>query len=344
MKIILSIDGGGIRGIIPATILSYLENKIHEITNDNRIKISSLIDFISGTSTGSIIGSLMLIPDENNNFKYKMSEIIDFYLSLGNNVFKHNFIHNIKTIFGLFGPSFPDSNIDTPLLKLFDHYKMNDLLKPCMFGSYDIEKRKIMFFTNKDLNQKYINYNVKDIIRGSTSIPSYFTPAHFNNGTSISTLIDGGLFANNPSLASFIESSKTCFDDKKPKQHNPKDILIISLGCGKIDKKSYSYNKIKNWGKAKWIIPLFEILLSSNSEITDYEIRQLFISYDSIHNYKRINPPIVNASSSSMDSSKENLTNLIKDANQYIQDNKHMLDLLAREICDINFILKRNLI
>ena len=114
MKIILSIDGGGIRGIIPATILSYLEQKIQEIVNDNRIKIGNLIDFVAGTSTGSVIGSLMLIPDDNNFYpKYKMTEIIDFYLSLGDKVFRHNLLHDIKNVWGLFGPRFKNSNIYT---------------------------------------------------------------------------------------------------------------------------------------------------------------------------------------------------------------------------------------
>jgi patatin-like phospholipase/acyl hydrolase len=64
MKIILSIDGGGMRGVIPAAILVYLENKIQEITEDPRLRIGNVVDFVAGTSTGSIIGALMLIPDE----------------------------------------------------------------------------------------------------------------------------------------------------------------------------------------------------------------------------------------------------------------------------------------
>ena len=340
MKIILSIDGGGIRGIIPATILSYLEQKIQEIVNDNRIKIGNLIDFVAGTSTGSVIGSLMLIPDDNNFYpKYKMTEIIDFYLSLGDKVFRHNLLHDIKNVWGLFGPRFKNSNIEEPLLKQFDHYKLKDLIKPCMFSGYDIEKRKIVFYTNNDKNKKYENYNIKDIIRGSTSIPSYFAPAHFNDGLEFNSIVDGGLFANNPAFAAFTEISKTIFNGKK-QIYTPNELIIISLGTGSFNKKIYSYNESKKWGKIKWIMPLIDILLTANSEITDYEIKQLFSSYDSSHNYKRINPPIKLGSKDSMDASKKNLVNLLKDTNNYIQENKILLDTLAREICDLNYIFK----
>ena len=342
MKIILSLDGGGIRGIIPISILSYLEEQIQEITKDPRIKIGSLVDFVSGTSTGSIIGGLMLIPDENKVYpKYKMTEILESYFALGNKVFKNSFLHNIKTIWGLFGPQFPKSNIEEPLLTQFDHYKLKDLLKPCMFSGYDIDKRKVLFFTNKDKGEKYADYYLKDIIRGSTAIPSYFEPAHFNYGININTIADGGLFANNPSLSSFIEISKTIFENQsQPTKYTPQDIMIISLGTGDINQKSYKYKKVKKWGKAEWIVPLIDILLTANSEVTDYEIQKLFSSYDSSNNYKRINPPIKLASDSALDASKENLTNLLKDANNYINENKEMLNTLAKEICDINFIFK----
>lgn len=339
MKIILSIDGGGIKGIIPATILTYLEQKIQVLLNDNRLHLCNLIDFIAGTSTGSIIGALMLIPNERGDTsKYNMSEISDFYLSLGDKVFKTNLLYNLKTCYGLFGPRYQNSNIEQILLNKFDHFKLKDLIKPCMFSGYDIEKRKIIFYTNTDLTQKYNDFYVKDIVRGSTSIPSYFSPAHFNVGTSYNTIIDGGLFANNPSFATFIEISKSLSSNKP---YNPQDIMIISLGTGYVSKKTYNYKKVKNWGKAEWVVPIIDILISANSEITDYQINKLFSSYNALHNYKRLNPKILLASPNPLDASKENLINLIKDAKNYIEENKEMLDILAREICDINFLFKK---
>jgi len=343
MKIILSIDGGGIRGIVPAAILGYLEEKIQDITGDERLKIGSLFDFVAGTSTGSIVGSLMLIPKESKDGeilkpKFKMSEIVKMYVELGDNVFKKNPWHSIKTLWGLTGPKYLASNIETPLLTFMDHYKLSDLIKPCMFSGYDIKERRVNFYTNSDENKKYVDYYLKDVIRGSTSIPSYFPPAHFKEGTNENTIIDGGVFANNPSLAAYIEVSKTLYDGKI-KKFDPNELMVISLGTGQFKQKSFSYNKISHWGKAQWMIPMIDVLLTSHSEVTDYEMKKLFSSYDSLHNYKRLNPPLIQASSSALDASRENVTKLLLDAKTYTEINKEMLNTLAREICDINYLI-----
>lgn len=342
MKIIISIDGGGVRGIVPAAVLAYLEKKIQEIQKDDRIKIGNLVDFVAGTSTGSIITAAMLIPEDSCQRKvkracpkYKMDEIVQMYFDMGDQVFEKKFWHQLKTVWGLFGPTFPASNIEPLLLKELGHYKLSDLIKPMMITGYDIEKRRVNFYTNTDKNKKYEDYYVKDVVRGSTSIPAYFPPARFNHGVDINTIVDGGVFANNPSLAAFIEVSKTLFDEGF-KDVTAHDVMVISLGTGYIQQKPFPYDKSKKWGKAQWMMPVIDVLLSSHSEVTDYEMRKIFNSYNADGNYKRLNPPIILGDSSGLNGSKDNLTNLLKDVQRYINENKTMLNTLAREIIDIN--------
>jgi patatin-like phospholipase/acyl hydrolase len=266
-----------------------------------------------------------------------MSDIIDFYFSFGEKAFKNTTLYNIKTFYGLIGPKFSDLNINEILLSKFNHYKLKDLLKPCMFTGYDIEKRKPIFFTNKDTQEKYVDYNIKDIVRGSIAIPSFFSPASFQYGVDSNTIIDGGIFANNPSLAAYIEVSKTMFNGQTEiDKRFPADLLIISLGTGIPNQKSYPYKIAKNWGKTEWIVPILDMMMTSNAEITDYEMQRIFYEYK--QNYKRINPLIKLESSDILDTSKENITKLLKDTNQYIQENKEVLNTLAKEICDINFL------
>ena len=340
MKIILSIDGGGIRGIVPAAVLSYLEKKIQEIQKDKRIKIGNLVDFVAGTSTGSIISAAMLIPSETKKSpKYEMDDIVQMYFDMGDEVFKKRFWHQLKTVWGLLGPTYPASNIEPLLLKEMGHHKLGDLIKPCMISGYDIEKRRVNFYTNSDKDKKYVDYYVKDVVRGSTSIPAYFPPARFNHGTDINTIVDGGVFANNPSLAAYIEVSKTLFNSKNKKRH-PHNVLVISLGTGLIKQRPFPYSKSKRWGKAQWLMPVIDVLLSSHSEVTSYEMEKIFDAYDAKHNYKRLNPPIILGDSSGLNASKDNLTNLLKDVKNYTDDNETMLNALAREIIDINQLIK----
>src|SRR6056297_3544668 len=143
MKVrILSIDGGGVRGIVPAVILQYIEEKIQELTKDPEARISDFLDFTAGTSTGSIISSMVLVPNNECRPKYKMEDIVESYFGLADEVFKKDFWRDLKTVWGIFGPKYSNKYIDIQLLKKLDHWKMKDLLKPCAFTGYDIKKRK----------------------------------------------------------------------------------------------------------------------------------------------------------------------------------------------------------
>ena len=342
MKVIISIDGGGIRGIVTAAILDYIERKIQEIQGDNRIRIGNLVDLVAGTSTGSIVGALMLVPAETSPWaKYTMKEVIDLYFNLGTEVFKPSTKNNLKTLWGLIGPQFPASNIDNPLLSQFNHYKLKDLIKPCLFTGYDIDRRTVNIYTNSDKDRKYAEYYVKDIIRGSTAIPSVFPPAYFKEGIDINTIVDGGVFAGNPSMIAYIEAFKTLFGKMDNVANlDPNQVLMISLGTGKSQRVSYPFNTVKRWGKAQWLMPVLDVLLSSNTDTVDYEMCMMFKAVLRNDNYKRINPPLTHNVQPATVATKENMLNLLKDANDYIDTNKAYLDLIAHEICDLHYLIK----
>lgn len=334
MKTVLSLDGGGIRGIISSYILCHLENQLKYIANNNEIKLADYVDFVAGTSTGSIIGSLMLTPslDNKKSAQYSMCEIVYLYTKLGPNVFSNSIWNKIRSLWGLIHPKFSKTYIEDSLLDMLGEIEMKDLIKPCLFTGYDIDKRRINIFTNNDMNKKYHYYQVKDIIRGSTSIPAFFPPAYFKINNDYNTLIDGGVFANNPALVAYTEISKTCFDSKKPESFYPSDVLMISIGSGRGGIESYKYSKVKKWGMAKWLIPILDILLSAASDVVDYQIKKLFESYYVPENYYRINPTIKYGSNSAVDTSEKNMQNLITDAKNYIESNRIYLNDLALKI------------
>ena len=337
MNIILAIDGGGIRGLVPAAILDYIEKKINHIKESKTIKIGSCMDLVGGTSTGSIVGSLMLLPcpEKPGIPKYTMEQITQMYIDMGPDIFKSHFWHNVKTLWGLFGPKFPASNVEPDLLQMMGHHKLKDLVKPCLFNAYDIDKRRVNIYTNHDDGQKYSDYYVKDVIRGSTSIPAYFSPAHFKVGIEENTLVDGGVFANNPSMVSYIEAIKEVGKQKgKGRRKSPHNILVISMGTGMSKRKPYPYKKSKKWGMVKWVFPILDILLAGSSDVVDYEMERLFQAYNASDNYIRINPPLHYSTAPSTDASKENITNLLRDSAAYIKENQTFLDDLAQRICD----------
>lgn len=334
MKIsVLSIDGGGVRGIIPAVILQYIEEKIIEISNNSSARISDYIDFSAGTSTGSVISSMIMLPDDDGRPVYKMEDIVEAYFELADNIFQKNLWTNLKTLWGLIGPKYSSIYIEQELLRKLDHWKMKDLIKSCAFTAYDTNKRKPIIYTNHDDNKKYENYYIKDIVRGSSTIPAYFKPAYFRDGIDINTAIDGGTFANNPAMIAYIEVLKTkeitkLFDNKI----DPNDMIFLSFSTGKTKLTNYNYNKIKGWGTIKWFLPILNILLQGVSEVTDYQMKKLFESYDAVDNYYRINPPILHGSSSAEDGSRTNMRRLRQDALNYVSANKDLLDEIAKKL------------
>lgn len=335
MKIrILSVDGGGVRGIIPAVVLEYIENKIIELTNNKDARLSDFLDFVSGTSTGSIISGMIITPDEHGKPAYKMEDVVQAYFDLAEVVFKKSLWRDIKTLWGVLGPRYDVNNIENQLLVKFNHWRMKDLLLPCAFTGYDTDKRKPVIYTNKDQVEKYGDFFLKDIIRGSTSIPSVFKPAYFRDGTNINTLIDGGVFANNPSMVTYIEVRKTEHIKKLNEYKNidPENIMFLSLGTGSATLTPYPYKKIKKWGMLRWFFPILNILLQGTNEVINYEMERLFDSYQVRNNFIRINPCIILGNSSGQDASSENMKHLHQDAMNYVSTNKEFLNKIAEDL------------
>ena len=92
---ILSLDGGGVRGLIPAQILIYVEQKLQEKTGNSRAKIAEYFDLIAGTSAGGILTCLYLCPDPNSPNKPLLSaeEVLQFYYEKSDQIFAKSFWH-----------------------------------------------------------------------------------------------------------------------------------------------------------------------------------------------------------------------------------------------------------
>ena len=171
---ILSIDGGGIRGLIPALLLAEIEK--------NCGQISQLFDFFAGTSTGGILTLLLNrpnpLPAEQISKIYQGDD--------AKKIFKKN-IFNILTK----GEKYDSKGIESVLSTKLENYCLKDSLNPVLIPSYDMESRNTVFFNNYD--NKYNNIFLKDIARATSAAPTYFEPYRIN-GTR--TFVDGGVAVN----------------------------------------------------------------------------------------------------------------------------------------------------
>ncbi|MEQ8712331.1 MAG: patatin-like phospholipase family protein [Cyclobacteriaceae bacterium] len=281
---ILSIDGGGIRGIIPGQIMAEIEREFGIIPADH-------FDLIAGTSTGGILTCGYLIPskDNSNTPKFSAKEVVGLYLDRGDEIFDVPFYHKVKSGWGILDEKFPEDELENALKEYFGDVWLKDLLKPCLIPSYDIRRRKGHFFgQHKAADHSMYNFKVRDVARATSAAPTYFEASKIESEVGdVFPLIDGGVFVNNPALAAYAEG-RNIFELNDGERATAADMKILSLGTG-FTRQKYSHSKAKNWGKAEWVQPIIDIMMSGSSEVADYQLRKIFETTNSPEQYLRIN-------------------------------------------------------
>jgi patatin-like phospholipase/acyl hydrolase len=301
IKRILSIDGGGIRGIIPALVLVELERILQIKTNNPKARIVDYFDLFAATSSGAILTSILLFPDESGQKpKYSAKDAVDLYIIHGGKIFQTNFLYRFLAKFGFISEKYTPKNMEAIFAEYFGDVKISQLLKPCLITAYNIELRKAHFFRQQVAKQKgdTKDFYVKDACRATSAAPSYFRPAEiFSISNTRYPLIDGGIVANDPVLTAVIEAARLS------DTNNPADKVILSLGSG-INSKAYHYDIMRSRAAIRTVPYLLDMMMSSSSEVNQYIIKQIFKANHRSEYYFRINPTNL----SSIDENIDNAT------------------------------------
>jgi patatin-like phospholipase/acyl hydrolase len=338
---VLSIDGGGIRGILPGTILTYLERQIRQLTGNPDAKIGEYFDFVAGTSTGGILGLIMLCPDANGGYRFSAKDALDLYLDQGDEIFDVTIGEKIKRMGGIRDERYSQKELERALLNYFGDIRLSQAKKPCLVTSYDIRNRSAFFLTSEKAQSDVGDFFFRDVARATSAAPTYFEPAHVYSmfGTP-HTLIDGGVFANNPALCAYAECRKLNFakilgNDQKPETPSAKEMMIVSLGTGSV-KTPYYYKEFKDAGLLKWVAPLIDIMMSGNSETVDYQLRKIYGTLTGRHaeDYYRIEPTLQNASAEMDKADLKNLKALHEDGLLSVSKNQDQLNAIAQKLID----------
>ncbi|UJH91402.1 patatin-like phospholipase family protein [Antarcticibacterium sp. 1MA-6-2] len=309
MKKILSIDGGGIRGIIPGQILVTMERKLQKKSGDPEARLADYFDFFAGTSTGGILTCICLCPSEKDPFKAKFSaqEAVNLYMNHGEEIFSVNLWQKIKAANGYLDEKYKEDALEKYLRKYFGDLKISELIKPCIIPSYDIDRRSAYFFAQHDpaIKGEGRDFLVRDACRATSAAPTYFEAAIVKSCSGVTyPLIDGGVYANNPSLCAYSEVRNA--------KDNPTaaEMFMVSLGTSS-KHQSYKYTRAKNWGAVGWIKPLIDIMMSGAAETTHYHLSRMFSARNKANSYIRIQPSSLGNADVDMDNaSKENLAAL----------------------------------
>jgi patatin-like phospholipase/acyl hydrolase len=258
-RTILSIDGGGIRGIIPGRILESIEARTGR-------PIATLFDMIAGTSTGGILALGLTKPNAaRTGPALPASALVKLYEDEGNTIFNRSPWHVVEALGQLNGPKYDGEGARTALSKYLSGARLNEVQTKVLVTAYEIQIRKPYFF--KSWNAKTdaaCDFDIVDIARATSAAPTFFPPVQVTSAGQTFAFIDGGVFANNPTMCAVADAWKLWPGD---------DLLVVSLGTGNTD-RAISYAKAKGWGLPQWAHPLVEILIDGVTDTVDYEARE----------------------------------------------------------------------
>ncbi|XWS45298.1 hypothetical protein CRYUN_Cryun15aG0124800 [Craigia yunnanensis] len=334
MVTVLSIDGGGIRGIIPGTLLAFLETKLQELDGPNA-RIADYFDIIAGTSTGGLIATMLTAPNKENRPMYAAKDINNFYLEHCPKIFPQhsrlNFLASMANLIKatLSGPKYDGKYVRSLTNQLLGDTTLKQTLTNVLIPAFDIKLlQPVIFSTNDAKADVSKNARLSDVCISTSAAPT-FLPAHYfetkdaNGKTRTFDLIDGGVAANNPTFLAINHISKeilkqnTEFVEIEPM--DSRRMLVLSLGTGEAKhEENYNAAVANKWGMIDWLYdggktPMLDVFWDASSDMVDFHTSTLFQSFHSKENYLRIQDDTLTGDASSVDIATEvNLKKLIE--------------------------------
>ncbi|GFP99534.1 patatin-like protein 2 [Phtheirospermum japonicum] len=328
---ILSIDGGGIRGIIPAKIVEALESELQKLDGQDA-RVADYFDVISGTSTGGLMTAMLTTPDANNRPLYAAKDIAPFYVKHGPSIFprKGGMVGSIESTLALLGgPKYDGKYLQKIIRENLGQTRLHQTLTNVVIPTFDIKNMQPTIFSSYEMkNLTYMDALLSDICIGTSAAPTFLPAHHFTNADNDNKtwdfdLIDGGVAANNPTLVAIREVTKQVSrNDPSFLPIQPMDFgkfLVISLGTGSAKQEhKYTAEKAAKWGVFSWLIqgnsvPIIDVFNQASKDMVDYFLCVVFQGLGSEDNYLRIQDDSLTGDNSSVDvTTKQNLKDLVR--------------------------------
>lgn len=272
---ILSLDGGGIRGAFAAACLTEFEKMLKR-------PLAEYFDLIAGTSTGAIIAAGLACG-------IRADQILDFYSSQGPRIFVQRgmirrplqFIGNVPFLGELrryvwkpplhwLTSKYGSEKLKKALENVFGQRLLGDV-KQCrlIIPAVDLTRGSTVVFKTPHLDQYTRDRELRlvDVLCATTAAPTYFPHASIGNEAKY---CDGGLWANNPGLAAYVEGRKIA---EAIRTFNSEDISILAIGTGQAN---YSLEPPSGGpGLFWWSSRLFEVVTSSQMQGTHFQLQHL---------------------------------------------------------------------
>lgn len=303
---VLSIDGGGIRGLIPALVLCEIEERTGR-------RVAELFDFVAGTSTGGILACALTLPGDDGRPRYAASEVVGLYETEGPEIFSRGLLKRVFSGQGFVDERYEDAALDRALRRYLGDARLRDALIPVMVTAYDIQDRFAFFFRSaRAVEDPTYDFSMVDVARATSAAPTYFEPHEVTDAAGARTypLIDGGVFATNPAACAYADLGGEI------------DVLA-SLGTGAYT-RAYAFRDARWWGQLQWARPALDIVFDGQAETTQFLLGRLLGE-----RYVRLQTELDAASDDMDDASAGNLARLREAADTLIERESEAIDRLC---------------
>lgn len=279
---ILSLDGGGIRGAFTAAVLAEIESRLQR-------PIGDYFDLVAGTSTGGLIAAAVATG-------MSASAIVDFYKGTGPMVFAPRPKYKPEKIRRRVGmpiarfatkktvgveldevlqTKYESAPLEVAIHDVFGDQLVGEISKCRMvIPAVDVTAGRTIVFKTPHLPglTRDRHFRITDVLMGTTAAPTFFPHAKLGEDGAI---VDGGLWANNPSLVAYTEAMKirTSADRDCDPRFEPEDIQILSIGTGE---PRYSHRPPDDCAGIGWWGPkVFDVASISQSQGVSFQLKYL---------------------------------------------------------------------
>jgi len=326
---VLSVDGGGIRGLIPALALERLAEVLAEEAAPQGRRppdLCSLFDVIAGASTGGLIAIGLAAPARRGAREPLLAprDLVDLYERRSREIFARR---PLGWLSRLYAPSYDARSLEAILEDMLGELRLSDARARLVLPSYDVRRRTAKLFrcdpARPDGGRDYL---LKDVARAITAAPIYFRPAVVRSldGAPGERLVDGAVFANNPALLGYAEASRLA---------RGRPIVVLSIGTGQVNRR-LPPGAVRRGGSLGWLdlrrgVPLIDLILDGQVDVVDGALAEVL---EPGHSYFRYDPPLPDALSGIDDVRRTNLHALRGLAERTLARHDAALRRLARRL------------
>ncbi|MET0770506.1 MAG: patatin-like phospholipase family protein [Solirubrobacteraceae bacterium] len=305
---VLSIDGGGIRGLIPALVLAEIERRTGRRT-------AEMVDLVAGTSTGGILACALTRRGPDGRPLFTAEELAGIYVEEGPRIFHRGLIKKLFSAGGWIDERYEDDGLERALARYLGDAYLSEALVPVFVTAYDIHDRFAFFFrSSRAVGDPTYDFPLTAVARATSAAPSYFEPEEVTDRAGARTypLVDGGLYAVNPSMCAYADLVR---DGTAPGLE-----LMLSLGTG-AHTRAYTFDQARWWGQLGWARPALDMVFDGVSDTIEFEAQALMGD-----RYVRLQTMLELASDDLDDASAENLDALRREAEQLVATSGPAID------------------